>query len=123
MTSLPLNLFGEQPPGDIGDVRKEKYLEKGFTTRASQLQCAQSILEILATLGILGLAVFLMLLFYPLVKKETDTLYAPFLIICLITFCTESLLLRQQGILFYVLLFRLYAFRTAEYLQEENNNT
>ena len=95
--------------GDIGDVRKEKYLEKGFNDLALHNYNAHNqYLEILATLGILGLAVFLMLLFYPLVKKETDTLYAPFLIICLITFCTESLLLRQQGILFFMFFYSVY---------------
>ncbi len=101
-------LFGTTP-GDIGDVRKEKYLEKGFNDLALHNYNAHNqYLEILATLGILGFAVFLMLLFYPLVKKETDALYVPFLIICLITFCTESLLLRQQGILFFMFFYSIY---------------
>jgi O-antigen ligase len=95
--------------GDIGDVRKEKYLEKGFNDLALHNYNAHNqYLEILATLGILGFAVFLMLLFYPLVKKEADALYVPFLIICLITFCTESLLLRQQGILFFMFFYSVY---------------
>lgn len=95
--------------GDIGDVRKEKYLEKGFNDLALHNYNAHNqYLEIMATLGILGLSVFLMLLFYPLVKKDADALYLPFLIICLIAFCTESLLQRQQGILFFMFFYSVY---------------
>lgn len=98
--------------GDIGDVRKEKYLEKGFNDLALHNYNAHNqYLEILATLGILGLSVFLMLLFYPLGKKDADALYLLFLIICLIAFCTESLLQRQQGILFFMFFYAVYTHR------------
>lgn len=95
--------------GDIADIRKEKYIERKFDDLAVHNYNAHNqYMEILAALGAAGLSVFLMLLFSPLIISGINTLYFPFLLICVITFCTESLLHRQQGILFFMFFYSLY---------------
>ena len=112
--SVYYDIFASRPVwgttlGDIADIRKEKYIEKGFDDLALHNYNAHNqYMEILAALGVIGLSVFLMLLFSPLAGRGVNALYFPFLIICLITFCTESVLHRQQGILFFMFFYSLY---------------
>src|SRR5690606_30130636 len=74
--------------GDIADIRKEKYIERKFDDLAVHNYNAHNqYMEILAALGAAGLSVFLMLLFSPLIISGINTLYFPFLLICVITFC------------------------------------
>jgi hypothetical protein len=95
--------------GDIADIRKEKYIERKFNDLALHNYNAHNqYMEILAALGAVGLSVFLMLLFFPLSRSGVDAFYFPFFIICLVTFCTESVLHRQQGILFFMFFYSLY---------------
>ncbi|HTN08891.1 O-antigen ligase family protein [Agriterribacter sp.] len=95
--------------GDIADIRKENYTKRGFDYLALHNYNAHNqYMEILAALGVVGLSVFLMLLFSPLGWSGVNALYFPFFIICLITFCTESVLHRQQGILFFMFFYSLY---------------
>lgn len=112
--SVYYDIFTSEPVfgttlGDIADIRKGNYIQKGFDDLALHNYNAHNqYLEILATLGIAGLSLFLMLVFSPLIRNGTYPLYMPFLIVCLITFCTESLLHRQQGILFFMFFYSVY---------------
>lgn len=112
--SVYYNIFTTEPVfgttlGDIADIRKESYIKRGFNDLALHNYNAHNqYLEILATLGITGLLLFLMLVFSPLIRNGTYPLYLPFLIVCLITFCTESVLHRQQGILFFMFFYSVY---------------
>ncbi len=71
--------------------------------------------QIIAVLGIFGLVVLLSNLIYPFWSNRKDPgelsiLYLMFMAIVIIFFMTESVLVRQKGIVFYAIFNSLYAF-------------
>jgi O-antigen ligase len=98
--------------GDINFIRKETYKAKGYKDLAHYNYNAHNqYLEVLVTYGIIGGLIFLGLLAAPLIYTHKHSLYLPFLIIVAVTFLTESVLVRQQGILFFMFFYSLYTHR------------
>jgi O-antigen ligase len=106
--SSTLNLFKENillgvSPGDLKQNLITEYTENGFYFAAEKkFGPHNQFLQILAALGIIGLLVFLTVIFLPYFKLvEINSLYSWFLLIILIFFLTEDVLERQQGIVFF----------------------
>ena len=95
--------------GDIKEVRKQAYLAKGYEDLAKYNYNAHNqYIEVLATYGSIGFTFFIGMLLCPLVKKNNHPYFFAFLIITAITFLTETVLNRQQGILAFMFLYALY---------------
>jgi O-antigen ligase len=95
--------------GDINYIRKETYKDKGYQDLAHYNYNAHNqYLEVLATYGITGCLIFLGLLLLPVMRKNKHMILIPFLLIMTVTFLTESVLVRQQGILFFMFFYALY---------------
>lgn len=95
--------------GDIQYIRKERYEAKGYKDLAHYNYNAHNqYLEVLATYGIIGGLIFLGILLFPLLRRNKHELLIPFLLIVSVTFLTESILVRQQGILFFMFFYVLY---------------
>jgi uncharacterized membrane-anchored protein YjiN (DUF445 family) len=96
--------------GDVNDTFKEQYqqmdsqLDKQFRLRAHN-----QYLRIGATLGIIGLALFLLMIFYPVIAARAweEALFVPFLFIVLMSMITEDTLETQVGATFFAF---FYAF-------------
>lgn len=98
--------------GDIPALRKKEYLRVGFHDLAlNNYNAHNQYLEILVPLGLVGFMFFMATLFIPFTKKNLYGLYAPFLLVSLLFFCTESMLHRQQGILLFMFFYSLYTHR------------
>lgn len=96
--------------GDIKDVRNRIYLEKGYNDLHHYGYNAHNqYVENFAMYGVAGFVLLLLMMLHPLVNAGYHPYYIPFIFIVAITFLTESLLQRQQGILLYMF---LYAFFT-----------
>lgn len=94
--------------GDIRIKRKEVYLQKGYNDLARYNYNAHNeYMEVLATYGLAGFICLICMLVVPLFRA-VHPLYYPFLIIIAVTFLTESLLNRQQGLLAVMFLYALY---------------
>lgn len=94
--------------GDIKTLRKQAYIQSGYFDLARYNYNAHNeYIEVLATYGIIGILLFISLLLSPLRKNSYHSLYLPFLIICSVVFVSESLLNRQQGILFFMFYYSL----------------
>jgi O-antigen ligase len=94
--------------GDIKYVRKQKYQELGYDNLAQlNYNAHNQYIEVFATHGLIGLILFISFLLIPLFQNH-KLYYLPFLLITSITFLTESLLLRQQGILFFMFFYSLF---------------
>ena len=101
-------LFGTTE-GDIKTIRREAYETKGYYNLAKlNYNAHNQFIEVLATYGIVGFIFFLALLFHPLFKKNYHPYFAPFLLVAITTFLTETVLNRQQGILGFMFLYALY---------------
>lgn len=94
--------------GDIKDVRQNMYLRNNYQDLALHNYNAHNeFLEIWATLGTIGLLVFLAMLITPLIAIRSEVLYL-FLLLIIITSLTESILQRQQGLNYFMFFFVLY---------------
>lgn len=90
--------------GDVNDTFKEQYqqmdsqLDKQFRLRAHN-----QYLRIGATLGLFGLALFLFMIFYPVIAARAweEALFIPFLFIVLMSMITEDTLETQVGATFF----------------------
>jgi O-antigen ligase len=108
------NLLAGATYGDINFERKETYEAKGYNDLAQYNYNAHNqYLEIFATYGIIGGLLFLSMLFTPLLHNRKYSVLIPFLLITTITFLTESILVRQQGILFFMFFYALYTHRNS----------
>lgn len=94
--------------GDINYTRKQTYEAKGYQDLAHYNYNAHNqYIEVLATYGITGGFLFFGMLLFPLISKGKNPYLLPFLLIACVTFLTESLLVRQQGILFFMFFYVL----------------
>ena len=68
------------------------------------LRCHNQYLAITVAFGIIGLLVFLIYLFYPIIKlkNQLHPLYWPFFFIALLSFLTEDTLETQTGVTFFI---------------------
>lgn len=107
------NWLGGATYGDINFIRKETYEAKGYYDLAHYNYNAHNqYMEVLATYGIIGGLIFFGLLLIPLFRISKQTLLIPFLLIVSVTFLTESTLVRQQGILFFIFFYALYSHKS-----------
>jgi len=110
-----LDLIKEKPLFGVGlnarNILAEEYRKKGYTVEADlRLNSHNQYLETQLTLGIFGtLALFCMLISPLLIRKRTwnAKLIIPFLIIITVSMISESILVRQWGIMFFVLFYCL----------------
>ncbi|MCU7550846.1 O-antigen ligase family protein [Chitinophagaceae bacterium LB-8] len=110
--------------GDINYIRKDTYIAKGYQDLAHYNYNAHNqYLEVLATYGIVGVFIFLGLLLSPIFQSNKYPLFIPFLFIVSITFLTESILVRQQGILFFMFFYALYTHRGFKDTQQDQCST
>ena len=94
--------------GDIKAIRKEKYLEKGYVDLAKHNYNAHNqYVEVMTVYGLVGFVIFMGMLLMPLIKGTYHFLFAPFLLVAGITFLTETVLNRQQGMLFFMFFYAL----------------
>jgi len=95
--------------GDIKTVRQNAYIGRGYDNLAKlNYNAHNQFLEVGATYGITGLIIFLLFLFQPLFARNYHPLFLGFLLITIISFTTETVLNRQQGILAVMFLYALY---------------
>ena len=96
--------------GDIKAIRKQAYQQKGYHDLARMNYNAHNqYIEVWATYGIVGLFIFLALLLQPVLKKGLHPYLIPFMLITCIIFLTETVLNRQQGILYFMFFYTLLA--------------
>jgi O-antigen ligase len=108
-----LVLIKEKPLFGVGPDTKSKltevYKSEGFTAEAFfRLNAHNQFLESQLTFGILGTVVLFWMLITPLIwrrKAWNPSLICPFLIIVTVTMIFESILVRQWGIMFFVLFY------------------
>jgi O-antigen ligase len=107
--------------GDINFIRKKTYETKGYQDLAHYNYNAHNqYLEVLATYGIIGGVIFFGLLFAPVFNTNKYALTMPFLLIVALTFLTESILVRQQGILYFMFFYVLYTHKNL--ISKQNRN-
>lgn len=94
--------------GDIRQIRKEAYLEKGYNDLAIHNYNAHNqYLEIFTTMGLIGFILFACMLISAFLKKRSRSFYL-FMLIVLVTWLTESTLEMQQGFNYMMFFFALY---------------
>ena len=94
--------------GDIKDELQKQYLEEGYNEPYEEHHNAHcQYLQIFATLGIIGIAVFLLIIFLPFQKgfAKRNILFLIFGIIISINFLVESMFEKQAGMMFFCFFF------------------
>jgi len=99
--------------GDIQDLLSQQMKSNGFLVLAERKSnCHNQYLQFLMSIGLIGLALFIISIFYYFnkFKNENNILGATVLIFFLLLFMTESFLDRQNGIIIYSLVLSLLVF-------------
>ena len=97
--------------GDIKNSFDVAYNETNSKlTKEWRLRCHNQYLAITVAFGIVGLAIFLFYLLYPIItlNKKLHYLYWPFILIILFSFITEDTLENQTGLTFFALFNTLF---------------
>lgn len=113
-----LELIEEEPligtgTGDIKDELFVKYRNAGMTgALGNKLNVHNQFLQVFATLGIFGFLAFMSALLFPTVRaiKDKHWLYLAFLAVFGLNLLTESMLEKQDGVIFYAFLNALLFF-------------
>ncbi len=108
-----LTLIKEKPVFGVGlnarNILAEEYSRQGYKTEAElRLNAHNQFLETQLTFGIAGTLVLLWMLLTPVIKRKrlwNPELVFPFLIIVAVSMFFESILVRQWGIMFFVLFY------------------
>lgn len=99
--------------GDVQDALQRKYKKIGFDFGyESRLNAHNQYLETWIGIGIVGFLSFIICLLVPAIRsyQENNTLYLAFIGLMAISFITECMLCRQQGVVFYAMFNSLFAF-------------
>jgi O-antigen ligase len=123
MWSSALELIKREPfmgvgTGDVQDELQKKYIENNFYSltffKETRFNAHNQFLETTIGLGILGIILFILSIIFPLILsfKQKNILYGFFLIHFAISCLTESLLERQNGIVFFALFNSFFFFST-----------
>jgi len=94
--------------GDIKDELQKQYFEEGYNEPYEEHHNAHcQFLQVFATLGIIGIAAFLLIIFLPFQKGFTkkNILFLVFGIIISINFLVESMFEKQAGMMFFCFFF------------------
>ena len=110
-----INLIKEKPVFGVGlnatNILAEEYSRQGYKTEAElRLNAHNQFLETQLTFGIPGTIILLWMLLTPLIRRKemwNPELVIPFLIIISVSMIFESILVRQWGIMFFVLFYCL----------------
>jgi O-antigen ligase len=113
-----IDLIREKPLFGVGldarDILASEYKKQGYKNEASlRLNSHNQFLETQLTFGITGTLVLLWILFSPLFRKggiSNPVIYKAFLIIIIASSLFESMLVRQWGIMFFVLFYCIQVF-------------
>ena len=109
LSVIQQHLWWGTTQGDIKEIREAAYKEKDFMDLAAHNYNAHNeFIETLAMYGIIGFSLFLGMLFLPFYKMENRRSYSFFIIITTLTFLTESVLNRQQGLNYFMFFYSLY---------------
>lgn len=113
------NYFLGNTTGDTQELLNKYYRLNNFFGYKYDYNVHNQYLELLVSLGVIGFLTFLSLLGYSLyiAVKYKSILYFSFIIIISICFMTESMLMTQRGITFFVLLMSILTKGT---LKQEN---
>lgn len=107
--------------GDVQDALQLEYKKAGFDVGyESRLNAHNQYLETWIGIGIVGFLSLITCLLAPAIRsyQENNTLYLAFLGLMVISFITECMLCRQQGVVFYAMFNSLFAF----HLQKKSNS-
>lgn len=97
--------------GDLQDAFDEQYeINQSVLDPIWRLRTHNQYISIAASLGIIGLSVFLISLFYPLSRKNLSFEYYVFLSIALLSMLTDDTLETQAGVTFFAFFNSLYLF-------------
>jgi len=108
-----MNLIKERPLFGVGlnstEILAEEHRKQGFMVEADvKLNAHNQYLETQMTFGIPGTIILLWMLLTPLIRRKSlwnPDLVLPFTIIVTISMIFESILVRQWGIMFFVLFY------------------
>lgn len=90
--------------GDVKQSFEKEYQHYSFIQKESQLRAHNQFITIALTFGILGLFIFLLVIFYPLIhllKTSNYLLYLLFTSISILSFFIDDTLETQPGVTFY----------------------
>lgn len=108
------NIFLGTGTGDVRDELVKTYYANDFEYGyAKKLNAHNQFLQIWATVGIIGLLLFVMALLLPLLKLGVypQLVFPAFLVLILLNALTESTMEVQRGVLFFALFYSLLASR------------
>jgi hypothetical protein len=112
--------------GDIQKAFNGEYEASGspLKTEQDRRRAHNQFLETLATHGVIGLSLLLILLFYPVIySRGLHWLYTPFLVICIISMFTEDTLETQMGVSFFAFFNAFFIFLVPSKEAEDKNIT
>jgi O-antigen ligase len=96
---------------DARNILAQEYIRKGYNIEAdARLNSHNQYLETQLTLGLAGTVVLLWMLIAPLIRRKhtwNPRLIIPFIVIVSVSMIFESILVRQWGIMFFVLFYCL----------------
>ncbi len=97
------NFFLGVGTGDAGDKLLEASLKRDWNDKMHGLNAHNQFLQTFIALGIVGLLILLLVIFYPLFLaiKQKEHIFILFFILVLLNFFVESMLQRQMGVIFY----------------------
>ncbi len=101
--------------GDSKDALMSEYQKRGMTgAYGHKLNAHNEFYQVFVSIGLIGFIVFLVSLFYPLIKrfKQANAIYGLFLVIIILNFIPESMLESQAGVMFYAFFNSLLCFCT-----------
>jgi len=98
--------------GDTQDFLQACYIKDDFWGYHYYYNSHNQFLQVCLALGVVGLLVFLLSFSVPFINfiKRKNILAFSFILLCLACFLTESILERQNGIVFYSFFLSLFAF-------------
>lgn len=101
--------------GDVRDELNKAYERDGLTyARAKQYNAHNQYLQTAMQMGTIGLAALLACIFIPLQRafESKNIFYVFFLLLFSLSMISESMLLRQEGVVFYAFFNSLFAFHS-----------
>ena len=103
--------------GDAKDALNKEY-ENNYIDNALKhnFNAHNEFYQVFIALGLIGIVLLCVSLFYPLIGayKFKDYLYAAFLLIIILNFCSESMLETKAGVMFYAFFNSLLCFKKTE---------
>ena len=109
--------------GDVKDALMEKYIQNDFyMSQERRYNAHNQFLQVAVTLGFVGLTLFFVFFgwIFWMGWKKRNILLLSFGVIGIVNFCTESMLERQVGVMFFAFFFALLSYIAAFGLLKDN---